>query len=76
MGKITKHNLNTKRSTETELIGANVHIPNTTCIKLFMEAHIDEIVFKQDNASSIRMGKWAYFSRTKIKAYQRSLFLD
>jgi hypothetical protein len=58
MGKSTKQKLNTKSSTETELIGASDYLPNTIWLKLFMEAQshkMDEIVFEQDSESAIRM---------------------
>jgi len=58
MGKSTKQNLNTKSSTEAELIGASDYLPNTIWFKLFMEAQghkMDEILFEQDNESAIRM---------------------
>ena len=58
MGKSTKQNLNTKSSTEAELIGASDYLPNTIWLKLFMEAQghkMDEIVFEQDNESAVQM---------------------
>ena len=58
LGKSTKQKLNTKSSTEAELIGASDYLPNTIWLKLFMEAQghkMDEVVFEQDNESAIRV---------------------
>jgi hypothetical protein len=58
MGKSTKQKLNTKSSTEAELVGASDYLPNTIWLKLFMEAQghkMSEILFEQDNESAIRM---------------------
>jgi len=78
MGKSTKQKLNTKSSTEAELIGASDYLPNTIWLKLFMEAQghkMSEIVFEQDNKSAIRMEannvRW-----TKVKTYKYQIFLD
>ena len=56
MGKSTKQKLNTKSSTEAELIGASNYLPSTIWLKLFMEAQghkTDEIVFDQEVESAI-----------------------
>jgi len=45
-----------KKSTDAELMGSSDYLPNKIWIKLFMEAQdhkMDEIVFQQDNVSSI-----------------------
>ena len=58
MGKSTKQKLNTKSSTEAELVGASDYLPNTIWLKLFMESQgyrMNETVFEQDNESAIRM---------------------
>ena len=58
MGKSTKQKLNTKSSTEAELIGASYYLPNMIWLKLFMETQghkMNEIVFEQDNDSAIWM---------------------
>jgi hypothetical protein len=56
--KSKKQNINTKSSTEAELIGASDYLPNTLYVKLFMEAQgypITEAIFHQDNESAIKM---------------------
>jgi hypothetical protein len=60
MPKSTKQKLNTKSSTEAELVGASDYLPNTIWAKNFLEAQgydIIENVFHQDNQSAIRMEK-------------------
>jgi len=66
-----KQSLNTKSSTEAEVVGASDYLPNTIYAQLFMEAQgypIQESTFYQDNESAIRMEK---FGRAK-SAGQRS----
>jgi hypothetical protein len=56
----TKHKLNSKSSTEAELIGASDYLPNVIWVKLFMETQgygIQESFFKQDNESAIKLEK-------------------
>ena len=56
--KSTKQKLNTKSSTEAELVGASDYLPNTLWVKMFMEAQGFEIVenmFEQDNESAIKL---------------------
>jgi hypothetical protein len=56
--KSTKQKLNTKSSTEAELVGATDYLPNTIWSKLFLEAQghiIESNVFNQDNESAIRL---------------------
>jgi Reverse transcriptase (RNA-dependent DNA polymerase) len=58
--KSTKQKLNTKSSTEAELVGATDYIPNSIWSKMFLEAQghqIVENVFEQDNVSAIRLEK-------------------
>jgi hypothetical protein len=60
MFKSTKQKLNTKSSTEAELVGATDYIPSTLWSKMFMEAQghmITSNIFEQDNASAIRLEK-------------------
>jgi hypothetical protein len=54
--KSSKQNLNTKSSTEVELVGASNYIPSTIWSKLFLEAQghvITTNIFEQDNESAI-----------------------
>jgi hypothetical protein len=54
----TKQKLNTKSSTEAELVGASNYLPNTIWSKFFLEAQghsIDSNIFEQDNVSAIRL---------------------
>ena len=73
MGKSTKQKLNTKSSTEAELVGASDYLPNTIWLKLFMEAQgykMSETVFEQDNESAIRIEENGRMSAgLKIKKY-------
>jgi hypothetical protein len=58
--KSSKKKLNTKSSTEAELVGASDYLPNTIWAKHFMEAQgydIAENTFYQDNQSAIRLEK-------------------
>jgi hypothetical protein len=58
--KSTKQKLNTKSSTESELIGATDYLPSTIWSKMFMEAQGYEItsnIFEQDNFIAIRLEK-------------------
>jgi hypothetical protein len=58
--KSTKQKLNTKSSTEAELIGATDYLPSTIWSKMFMEAQgykITSNIFEQDNVSAIRLEK-------------------
>jgi hypothetical protein len=61
MCKSTKQKLNTKSSTEAELVGASDYLPNTTIwVRMFLEAQGYEIknnIFAQDNQSAIRLEK-------------------
>ena len=56
--KSTKQKLNTKSSTEAELVGASDYLPNTLWVKMFLEAQgytIEENFFEQDNESAIKL---------------------
>jgi hypothetical protein len=60
MPKSTKQKLNTKSSTEAELVGASDYLPNTIWARNFLEGQgydIVENVFYQDNQSAIRLEK-------------------
>ena len=52
--------MNTKSSTEAELVGASDYLPNTIWVKMFLEAQgykINENYFEQDNESAIKLAK-------------------
>ena len=58
LSKSTKQKLNSKCSTEAELIGASDYLPNTLWAQMFMEAQgysIEESYFEQDNESAIKL---------------------
>ena len=58
--KSSKQKLNTKSSTESELVGASDYLPNTLWAKMFMEAQgypTSQCVFEQDNESAIKLEK-------------------
>lgn len=60
MCKSSKQKLNTKSSTEAEVVGASDYLPKTIWIKYFLEAQgytITESLFEQDNESAIRLEK-------------------
>jgi Reverse transcriptase (RNA-dependent DNA polymerase) len=72
--KSKKQNINTKSSTEAELIGASDYLPNTLYVKLFMEAQgypIQQAIFHQDNESAIKMEQ-----NGKASCGQRSRHID
>ena len=72
--KSKKQNINTKSSTEAELIGASDYLPHTLYVKLFMAAQgypIDEAIFHQDNESAIKMEQ-----NGKASCGQRSRHID
>ena len=59
-GKSAKQKLNTKSSTEAELVGSSDYIPWTIWTKRFMRYqgyHISSSVFYQDNESAIKLEK-------------------
>jgi Reverse transcriptase (RNA-dependent DNA polymerase)/Zinc knuckle len=58
--KSSKQKLNTKSSTEAELVGASDYLPNTIWVKNFMLAQgyvLNENVLEQDNESAIKLEK-------------------
>ena len=60
MAKSRKQKLNTKSSTEAEVVGASDYLPNTLWAKRFLEAQgydIKSTRFAQDNQSAIRLEK-------------------
>ena len=60
VGRSGKQKLNTKSSTEAELVGASDYLPNVVWTKHFLEAQgytISEIILEQDNESAIKMEK-------------------
>jgi hypothetical protein len=60
MSKSSKQKINTKSSTEAELVGATDFLPNTIWPKMFLEAQgftLNENVFEQDNVSAMRPEK-------------------
>ena len=72
--KSKKQNINTKSSTEAELIGASDYLPHTLYVKMFMEAQgypIAKAVFHQDNESAIKMER-----NGKASCGQRSRHID
>jgi hypothetical protein len=59
-GKARKQRLNTKSSTETEVVGASDYLPYNMWMQHFMEAQgytLDENLYYQDNQSAMRMEK-------------------
>ena len=72
--KSKKQNINTKSSTEVELIGASDYLPHTLYVKMFMEAQgypITRAIFHQDNESAIKMQ-----TNGKASCGQRSRHID
>ena len=58
--KSSKQKLNTKSSTEAELVGASDYLPNALWTKMFLEAQgytVDECFLEQDNESAIKLEK-------------------
>jgi hypothetical protein len=58
--KSSKQKLNTKSSTEAELVGASDYLPNTIWVKHFLEAQgyrLDDNILEQDNESAIKLEK-------------------
>jgi len=58
--KSSKQNLNTKSSTEAELVGASDYLPHTIWTRLFLLEQgyaIDENIFAQDNQSAMKLEK-------------------
>ena len=71
MSKSTKQKINTKSSTESELVGASDSVPQIVWTNYFIKAQgydIDESILYQDNTSAIAMetnGKLSSGKRTK-----------
>lgn len=58
--KSVKQKLNTKSSTEAELVGVSDYLPNTIWMRMFMEGQgykLTENILHQDNESAIKMEK-------------------
>jgi hypothetical protein len=58
--KSSKQKLNTKSSTEAELVGASDYLPNTICVKMLLSAQgydVKENDFFQDNQSAMKLEK-------------------
>ena len=56
--KSSKHKLNTKSSTEVELVGTSDYIPNLTWFHLFLEGQgykAERSTLEQDNESAIKL---------------------
>jgi hypothetical protein len=60
MSKSSKQKINTKSSTEAELVGASDYLPHAIWAKKFLEGQgymLEENIFYQDNQSAIRFEK-------------------
>ena len=58
MCKFTKQKLNTKSSTEAEVVGSSDYLPNTVWTRMFLAEQgykLTENIFYQDNQSAIRL---------------------
>ena len=72
--KSSKQKLNTKSSTEAEVVGASDYLPHTLWVQMFMEAQgytVKESILEQDNKSAIKMEK-----NGKVSAGLRSRHID
>jgi hypothetical protein len=72
--KSSKQKLNTKSSTEAEVVGASDYLPHTLWVQMFMEAQghtVKESILEQDNESAIKMEK-----NGKASAGPRSRHID
>jgi hypothetical protein len=76
----TKQKLNTKSSTEAELVGASDNLPNTIWVQNVLQSQgfsNTKSVLEQDNESTIRLEKkWSLICWTQISAHQYSPLLD
>ena len=64
--KTCKQKLNTKSSTETEVVGAKYYLSHTVCIVRFLQEQGYKILnnaFYQDNESAIRLETNGHFSK-------------
>jgi hypothetical protein len=75
----TKQKLNTRSSTEAELVGADDFMPAICWTRYFMEAQgykVEDNVLYQDNKSSMLLEKkWESFEQQAHEAYQHLLLL-
>ena len=58
--KSSKQKLNTKSSTEAEVVGASDYLPHTLWVQMFLEAQgyaVKESILEQDNESAIKLEK-------------------
>ena len=58
--KLSKQKLNTKSSTEAEVVGASDYLPNTLWIQMFLAEQgyvLDSNILDQDNESAMRLEK-------------------
>jgi hypothetical protein len=58
--KSSKQKLNTKSSTEAEVVGASDYLPNTMWMSMFLKEQgyaLEESVFEQDNESAMKLEK-------------------
>ena len=69
--KCQKQRLNTKSSTEGEIVGVSNFLPNMMCVSMFLEAQgftLEENILYQDNESAMRIvlyGKRSCSAKTK-----------
>jgi hypothetical protein len=60
VGKSSKQKLNTKSSTEAELVGASDYLPNTLWVQMFLEKQgykVETSILEQDNESAMKLEK-------------------
>ena len=81
-GTSTRQKINTKSSTEGEIVGVSDYMPNMIWAKMFLEAqgyHVKENILHQDNKSAILLeqnGKMSSGKRTKHIAIQYFFMTD
>ena len=72
--KSSKQKLNTKSSTEAEVVGASDYVPNTLWTQMFLAEQgyqLEENIFAQDNESAMRLEK-----NGRMSAGQKSRHID
>ena len=72
--KSSKQKLNTKSSTEAEVVGASDYLPNTLWIQMFLAAQgyeLESNFFEQDNESAMKLEK-----NGRMSAGQKSRHID
>ena len=72
--KSSKQKLNTKSSTEAEVVGASDYLPNTLWIQMFLaeQGHVlDSNILEQDNESAMRLEK-----KGRMSAGQKSRHIN